>query len=251
MSKKNFVCVVLVLLCTLPSALGRSQPAASGHWEGTITLPNKHLKVAVDLAQNDRGEWTGSLGLPELEISDFEFSKIEIKPESVLLDSITMPAEFSGTLSPDGETMKGGFICGWLRRVPVPMQLKRVAEPKLKAPAKSTPISKELEGTWEGTVKFGETWESDDPLAGSSAGFRVRLAEGSDGIATGGLTKLAEPKTEVPLSIITEKGSSLRFEIRSAGAVYIGGLRGQELVGQWRQFGAEPVDLTLRRRGTD
>jgi len=247
---KNVISAILTLLCALPWAFAQSQPAASGHWEGTIGLPNKQLQVTVDLAQNDQGEWIGSLGFPELKTSDFALSKIEVKPGWVLFDSSEMLSEFSGSLSPDGDTLKGDYLSTLLRTVPVPMHLKRISEPKLKPRAKSTPIAKQFEGTWEGVAKFAGTWESDDPLAGSTVGFGVRLASGPDGLATGALTKLAEPQTELPLSLITQQGDSLRFEVRSAGAVYIGELTGQELVGEWRQFGAAPVALTFKRTAT-
>lgn len=242
------ISAVLTLFCALPLAFAQSKPAASGHWEGTIGLPNKQLKVTVDLAQNGPGEWTGSLGLPELTANDYALSKILVKPGSVVLDSTEMLSEFQGALSPDGQTMKGDYLCANLRTVPVPMQLKRVSEVKLKPPTKSTAISKELEGTWEGVARFARTWENDDPLAGSAVGFRVRLASGPDGVAAGVFAKLAEPQTEVPLAIITQNSARLRFEIRSAGAVFTGDLSGNKLVGEWRQFGADPVPLTLEFR---
>jgi hypothetical protein len=248
---KKLVVVVLCLMWLSPLTFGQSKPAAAGHWEGVIGLPNKQLQVTVDLAQNGKGEWTGSLGLPDLNISDFALSKIVVKPDSVLIDTSEMLSEFSGPLSSDGTTISGEWACALLRAVPVSMQLKRVGDAALTPQSMSAPISREFEGTWEGAVKFGETWESDDPLAGSTVRFRVRLARAPDGTATGALTKLAEPKVELPFSWVEQKGTSLRFEVRSAGTAYSGELAGDELRGEWRQFGSDPVAAVLKRVGAN
>jgi len=248
--KRLFV-VALIFLGVSPLTFGQSKSAPAGHWEGVIGLPNKQLQVTMDLAQNDRGEWTGSLGLPDLDIRDFALSKIVVKPDSVVIDTSEMLSEFSGDLSSDGTTMKGEWACALLRAVPVPMQLKRAGDAVLRPQPQSTPISKEFEGIWEGAVKFGETWESDDPLAGSTVRFRVSLARGRNGMGSGVLTRLGEPKVNVLLSWVEQKGASLRFEARSAGTSYVGELAGDELRGEWRQFGSDPVAAVLKRVGTN
>jgi hypothetical protein len=66
-------------------------------------------------------------------------------------------------------------------------------------------------------------------------------------MATGVLVKLLDPKVELPLSSVTQKGNSLRFEARSAGTTYVGELAGDEWRGEWRQFGSEPVTTVLKR----
>ena len=228
-------------------ALGQAKPAAAGRWEGVITLPNKQLRVTVVLAQNEKGEWSGSLGLPDLNISDFSISKVEAKPDSVLFDTSEMLSEFSGNISSDGATMKGDWICALLRAVPVPMQLKRVSEATLAPAAKSTSISKEFEGTWEGTAKVGTTWETDNPLAGGTMKLQVSFATSADGSGTGVLLKLGERDVKLPLSSVSQAGSSLRFKARGEAVTFTGELAGEELKGEWRQFGFEPVAATLKR----
>jgi len=145
----------------------------------------------------------------------------------------------------------GEWVCALLRAVPVPMQLKRAGDAVVTPQAMTTPVAKEFEGTWEGALKFRETWESDDPLSGGTAKFRVRLARAPNGMVTGVLTKLTDPKVELPFSWVEQKGTSLRFEIRSTGTVYSGELAGDELKGEWRQFGSDPVAVILKRVGTN
>ena len=244
---KKLIVIALIFPAALPLAWAQNKPAVAGRWEGTIGLPNKQLQVTVNLAENRQGEWTGSLALPDLQITDFAISKVTVGSDSLVVDTSEMLSRFSGNISSDGTTMKGDWLCALLRAVPVPMQLKRVSEATLSPVAKSTPISKELEGTWEGTAKLGSTWEPDNPLAGSTMKFQVSFATGADGAGTGILIKLGERDVKLPLSSVSQTGSSLRFEARGEGVTYTGELAGGELQGEWRQFGFEPAAARLRR----
>lgn len=60
---RSFVCAVFV---TSLSLFGQSATTPTGHWEGTIDLPQKQVRVAVDLVQSPDGKWAGSVGFPDL-----------------------------------------------------------------------------------------------------------------------------------------------------------------------------------------
>lgn len=237
--------ILAILIGTVAGAVAQTAGAA-GHWEGTIQFPNKQVKLSVDLAQNDKGAWIGTMAFPEQKIDFIELMNIVVKDESVSFKSMRWLVGIEGDLSPDGQSIKGDFLSAALRTVPVPVELRRISGPRVNAAAKSTPIAKELEGTWEGIAKLGASWENDDPRAGSSVAVRLKLAGGPGGLAVGALTKAAA-EGDVPLSVVAQKGSSVRLELPSEGAVFVGELRGGELVGDWSQFDADPVPLTLKR----
>ena len=245
MKKLMFGSIGLIVLLAVPFAVGQTGAAGSGHWEGTIQFPKKALEIAVDLAQDAKGEWTGSLEIPEQKLS-LPVSDIAVNKPSVSFSSKEWLLAVEGELSPDGRSIKGGFTSGFLLSVPVAMQLHWVSRPAVKSPAGSTRISGELEGTWEGVVTFGSAWEDGNPSAATTTTVRVKLANGSGDVATGGLSKTSTPEFSSPISAIGQSGNTLRFELNSAGVVYLGELKGGQLIGQWNQFGLDPVPLTLK-----
>jgi len=240
----SIVSAALILLLAAPFAVAQTGTAGSGHWEGTIQLPKKAVKIVVDLAQDAKGEWTGSLEIPEQKLS-LAVSDIAVNKPSVSFNSKEWLLAVEGELSPDGKSIKGGFTSGFLLSVPVPMQLQWVSRAAVKGPAGSTRISRDMEGTWEGVVTLGAAWEDDNTSAGSTTTVRVTLVTGPGGIASGALSKPGAPDP-VPLSVIGLKGNTFRLELNSAGVVYVGDLKDGQLIGEWNQFGLDPVPLTLK-----
>src|SRR5687767_11675741 len=54
-----------VAVLSVAALFGQSGTPGSGHWEGTLQLPDKQVKIEVDLAKNDKGEWMGGINIPE------------------------------------------------------------------------------------------------------------------------------------------------------------------------------------------
>jgi hypothetical protein len=239
------VSAVAILLLAAAPGLAQTGAAGSGHWEGTIQLPKKLLKVAVDLEQKDKGEWAGTLDIPEASLNNVVASKILVTEASVSFEAREALLAFEGNLSADGRSIKGGFLSACLLSVPVPIEMQWVSPPAVKTAAGSTAISQDLEGAWEGVVQFGSVWEDGNPAAGSRLAVRVKLTNTPGGIAAGVLAASGGPDKE--LSLVSQQGGSLRFELKSAGAVYVGERKDGELAGKWSQFGLDPVPLTLRR----
>ncbi len=234
---------LIVVLSVMGGAVAQTTTAA-GHWEGVIQFPQKQVKISVDLAQNERGEWTGSMALPQQKMELIVLTNIVVKDETVSVKSMPWLMGVDAELSPDGRTIKGDFLSAFQRTVPVPIELQRVSAARVNPSATNTPLARELEGIWEGAGKLGSSWESDDPRAGSAVNIRLKLAGGPGGMAAGSLLKAAG---EVPFSLVTQQGASIRLELAGEGAVFVGELRGRDLVGDWSQFDADPVPLTLKR----
>jgi hypothetical protein len=237
---KTLFSVVLIAFVAVLLAPAQSKPAGSGHWEGAIQLPDHELKIAVDLAQNDKGEWIGNIGIPEQGLKEFPLSKIAVKGASVSFVMNGIPGEpaFQGDLSPAGKAIKGSFTQGGGS---LTFELKWVSEAIVKPSAKSTPIAKEFEGTWEGALVGPD---------GSKLRLRVKLANSADGTAAGSLNSLDQGAVEMPLSTITQKGSAITLELKMVGGTFTGDLKGDELVGTWTQ-GMGSLPLTFKRGAKD
>lgn len=227
--------VLMIAFVVMPLALAQSKLAGAGHWEGAIQLPDRELTVAVDLAQNEKGEWVGDIDILQQGAKDVPLSKVAVKGASVsfALEGIPGDPSFQGDLSPDGKTIKGNFVQGGGSFA---MQLKWISEPAVKVPVKSTAIAKEFEGTWEGTLSAPN---------GTQLRLRLKLANGADGTAAGVLNSLDQGGQDIPINTITQKGAHIKLELKLVNGSYEGDLKGDELAGNWTQGLALP--LTFKR----
>jgi hypothetical protein len=204
-----------------------------------VEMPDRQIKVALDLALNDAGEWIGDLDMSDLRIVDSPLKNIVVNGTMVsftLADAPSAPP-FQGLLSEDGKEIKGQFSDpnGALFTT-----MKRLSEPNVKLPVRSTPISKEVEGAWEGTLAQPD---------GRKVQFRVTLANGPES-ATGTLDSLDRAPKELPLVSIVQQGPNISFALKSASGHYKGQLQDGSLVGEWSQDGST-IPLTLLRATED
>ncbi len=200
-----------------------------------MQLPDKTVKIAVDLAQNAKGEWIGDFGVPEQGLEPAPLGSISVKESAVAFAIPAIPgdARFVGDLSASNKLLKGNLFLG---TGSFATELKWVSAPNVKLPPPSTAIAKELEGVWEGvlTVPTGQTLR-----------LRVKLAKGPNG-ATGSLTSVDQGGMETQFTTISQKDGKLTLEVSTIRAKFIGELKGDELMGQWLQ-GPAPLPLTLKR----
>ncbi len=213
----------------------QGNPAGSGHWEGTIQVPDRELKVAVDLDRNEKGEWIGTISVPEQNMRDFPLAGIAIKESSVAFELPGVPGApaFRGNLSPDGKTIQGNLTQGG---GVFPMQLKWVSAANVRLPAKNAPIAKEFEGVWQGVLTTP---------GGQKLRIRVTLANGAEG-AKGTLASLDQGGAELPFTSITQTASQITLNLNIAGIVFTGELKGDELSGTFTQ-GGHSAPLVFQR----
>jgi len=219
-------------------------PAGSGHWEGSIRLPKKTLAVAVDLTRSAQG-WAGSLTFPGLAFSPIPLAGISVSNGSASFLSQESLLKIDATLSADQQSMEGTLISGFLLTVPVAVELRRSGEPRMSASVSNGQITGDIEGVWEGTITPKPSWEPDDPRIGPPVQVRLRFSRGRDGVASGSFS--SNGAAGIALSAIRQQGSSLRFDVQGAGAVFDGHLDGEELIGEWVQFDADSIQVAFHR----
>lgn len=104
---------ILLLLSLLPGlARAAGTPAAGGHWEGEISLPqNQVLQIMVDLEEAS-GVWKGTIDIPAQGAKDLPLEQVAVDGPKVrfVIAGIPGAPTFDGTLE-NGE-IKGTFSQG-------------------------------------------------------------------------------------------------------------------------------------------
>lgn len=200
----------------------------AGHWTGTIKGPE--IAVEIDLASKGAGAWHGTISIPSQGTKGAPLGEVSVKGTAVKFTIPNAPggAGYAGTLSADGKTITGDFSQSGAS---LPLTLTWTGEPKFEVPQKSTPITKDLEGSWEGSLDVN----------GKVLRLVLKLANGSTG-ATGVLVSLDQNNAEIPVATVTQQGPRLKLLVTLISGTYDGELKGGELVGTWVQG---PVNLPL------
>ena len=105
---------IVILLLVLFASISNSQVEnpVSGHWEGTIDVPNQPLNVKIDLLKED-GSWSGTIdiltqGAIGLSLSDFQIDETEEIPNvRFSINGVPGNPTFDGQL--EEQTIKGKF----------------------------------------------------------------------------------------------------------------------------------------------
>ena len=232
--------LLLGLLLLTPGSVARAQSAAdpSGHWEGTLKVPQMELKVEIDLARDSQGVFAGTFSQPAQGVKGLPLSSVAVEASAVrfVVKGGPEPATFDGALSTDGTSISGTVTQSGFT---IPMNLSRTGDARVVPAPTSAPIAKELEGTWNGTLE----------VDGAPMRLVVKMANRPDGTAAGTVVSPDGSGVEIPIGM-TQKGSSITIEVPSVGASFVGILNsaGTELAGTWTQRSAAlPLTLKLAR----
>jgi hypothetical protein len=178
--------------------------------------------MEINLARKG-AEWFGTISIPQQGTKGLPLAEVTVKNETVTFAIKGAPGDprFSGALSNDGKTISGTFTQGGGS---LPLSLAWKGEPKFEIPEKSTPVTKDVEGTWEGTLEVN----------GTTLRLRLSLANGSPA-ATGVLVSLDQNNVEIPISTITQGNGRVKLILSTISGAFDGELKGGELVGTWTQ----------------
>jgi hypothetical protein len=246
--KKIVVRLVLLggWLAVLGAAgLAQTTAKATGHWEGKIQMSNpetgkaRDLGIAVDIARNPPGAWVGSMSVLGSSAIDVPLSSISIE-DTVVRFTASLPenASFDGRLSADASNLSGTASSAAGQ---APFQLTRNGEANVKVPPPSSALSKEFEGTWEGTVETG----------GKVRRVVLKLLPAADGTATATLISVDKGNLEIPVTTVTLKDKQLQLEARSVSGKYQGTLGATgEIAGEWTE-GSDRLPLTFKHGSSE
>jgi hypothetical protein len=213
-----------------------ASPTVSGRWQGSLKVPGgADMVVFADLVKNSKGAWIGSFSMPEIGSVDIPLDQLSVVQTKVHFVVTSLGgSSYEGTLSPDGKELTGTFGDA---RSKTPLNLKRVGAPQVKLPDPNTPLTKDIEGTWHGTLVSGDT----------QIRMLLKLTRGADGTASGLLVNVDQGNREVPITSVQQKDKSLDFEVRAVGVRYHGMLTpGGAIGGEWSQM-SRSAPLTFER----
>ena len=228
--------VLAALLLSAPATYAQSADHA-GHWVGTVDMPTMEIGVEVDLIKAPSGRFSGTLSTPSQKLLGLPLSKVDVNGTSIKFEA-RIDQRFAGALSADGSTISGAYsIEDYLFR----FTLTRMGPAKMYPFHTSPPITKGLEGTWNGTVVANGSW------------MRVvlKLANNATGRSTGTLTNLDEGSLVIPVATITQEGSKvmLAFDVVEGSYAVTLNADHTELTGTWTQ-GVSSGPITLKREAS-
>ncbi len=110
--KRFLICASFVIV-SLASLQAAEAPAAAGHWEGAIALPNAELAIRVDLSVAD-GVWSGMIDIPAQRAKGAKLDALKVENAEVAFALPGVPGNprFSGRLSEEHTTITGDFSQG-------------------------------------------------------------------------------------------------------------------------------------------
>ncbi len=236
--KKTAVRLVLLTAGLIVlGAVGRAQtaPKATGHWQGKIEIPDHELAITVDIARSPKGVWIGSMSVLGATAVDVPLSSITVEDTAVRFTaSLPEHVSFDGHLSADASSLSGTAANA---AGEAPFQLTRDGEANVKVPPPSSALSKEFEGTWEGTLDSG----------GKVRRIGLKLSPAADGTATAILIAVEQGNLEIPVTTVTIKDKQLQLEARAVSGTYRGTLGASgDIAGEWAQ-GRNRLPLTFKR----
>lgn len=225
-----------VLLAVLPGpAPAQSAAGPAGHWEGTIEAPGQALAIQVDLASRAAGTWEGSITIPAQGIKSFPLAQVTAKDGAVgfVMKGVPGDPTFKGTLSKEGRSIAGDYTQG---TVTLPFTLAWKGDAVIAPAAKSTPITADVAGTWEGALDVN----------GTTLRLVATLTDHSDG-ATGTVVSVDQGGVEIPIATIVQAATHVTLTVSAIGAVFEGDLKNGQLAGTWKQ-GPGSLPLVFKRK---
>jgi hypothetical protein len=167
-------------------------------------------------------------------LKGFALSPMNVEGNTATFGMKGIPGDpmFKGTIGADPRTIAGDFTQGGAT---MPFTLAWKGEPKIEPPPKSSPISKELEGSWQGTLN----------VQGNTLRLVLDLTtEAGSGRAT--LTSLDQNNAKIPVAQVVQTAAKITLLVTAIGASYEGVATGGAIEGTWSQSG-QKFPLVFKR----
>jgi hypothetical protein len=225
--------LLVVSLIIAPAAAQAQAVDASGHWEGSISIPNGEMAFQIDLAKNANGQLIATYSSPANNLKGLPLTRVTIDGRAIVF-VLTGDTTFQGVLYADGKTISGDVTA------PIgsaPFSMTRTGEAVFAPAPKNSPVSRELEGTWSGTLS----------LQSDSLRLVLRIANQADGTASGTIVSVDRGGLELTLGMI-QKTSTLTLNSPVIGGDFFTGTltASGELAGTFTQ-GPVTAPLTFVR----
>jgi hypothetical protein len=229
----------------LLAAAAFAQTGPAGHWEGSIKPEGREIGLSLDLAQNQKGEWIASMGIPAanstgLFVKDLavtgksvKFMAVEIQMATVEL-TLAANGKLTGTITnPRG----GGPMFAISHSSAVEFQ--RTGEAKVELMPASPAVSKDLEGDWAGTIK----------TPGPEFQVEVHFKNQPDNTVRATIDIPATNAMGMPLNNVKQTGDKVEFVIANTSP-FQGSMNKEhtELTGQQLGYDKQAMAVALKKK---
>ena len=223
---------LVALLVFAGGGVVQPQPRGAGHWQGAIQAQGQELKLEVDLIKAG-DKWDGAMAVPAQSLKGLP-PAVTVEGDTVTFTAkIPGDPQFKGKLSTDGQSLSGDFTQFGNS---MPLNLTRSGDGKIDPLPKSTPISNDLEGSWEGTLD----------VKGKLLRLALKLSNQPGGAGTGVLVSIDQGGVEIPIAAVVQTGVQLKLLIPAVAGSYDGALKDGVLTGTWTQ-GPLTLPLVFKR----
>jgi len=230
--------LILAAGLAISSVTGLAQTASkvAAHWQGKILIPDRELAITVDLDQNKKGAWIGSLTVAGSSSVDVPLNSVAVDGSAVKFTvGLPGPTNFEGKLSADGAALTGTASSA---AGEASFQLTRAGDANVKLPPPSSPLPPALSGGWEGSLDAG----------GRVRRVGLKFTAAADGAANATLIAIDQGNLEIPVATVTIKGKDVQLEVRAISGGYRGALNDAgEIAGEWEQGGSK-FPLTFKKK---
>ena len=210
--------------------------AQAGHWEGTVNADGREIGFALDLAQNAKGEWIASMGMPAQKMTGLVVKDLAVNGKSVKFMAVEI-----GMARADLTLAENGKLTGTMSnpRGALKVELARTGEAKVELPAAMPAVSKDLEGDWTGTIQ----------TPGSDFQVEIHFKNQPDNTLKATIDIPMQNAIDMPIDNVKQTGDKVEFGLKIAHASFEGTLNKDrtELTGQLGH-GAQSMAVSLKKK---
>jgi hypothetical protein len=238
---------VLAAALLLSSAVANGdEPARNvvGSWQGTLDAGTARLRIVFNIARAADGGLTATMDSPDQGARGIPVDAVTVTGTSLTIEMKHINGAYNGILDASGNAVAGQWTQG-----PQSLPLNLVRSSGADAAASGEALSgADLAASKEVAEKIAGTWNGALAAGGRSLRLRVNIAKTAAGAATGTMDSLDQGANGIPISAITLKDGTVRFEARGIGGIYEGALAADcsTLTGQWQQ-GGQSLPLNLQK----
>jgi hypothetical protein len=221
--------------------LCQAAESAAGRWEGSAQIPGEELKLILDLSDESGKGWIGSIIVPGFGVKGAPLADLHVRSSDLaftikgaLGNEHVGKAELIAHLTADGH-LAGDFMQGGNS---APFVLEKTGPAQVELPPRSTPVSRELEGEWQGEYE----------LTGYARHVTMRFSNHGADAAAVEFVIVGKKTNNVPVSLLTQEGDFLTLKSDEFGITYEGRFRKEagEIRGTFTQ-GPFELPLVMRR----
>lgn len=214
-----------------------------GYWEGAIEIRGNPMDIAVELARDAQGAWSGTIDIPAQNARGVGLVNVMVEGREVAfaMAGVAGNPAFGGALAEDGKSIAGEFTQGITQ---LTFRLRRSVRKQTEggAPSAFTQTGvpgKDLAGIWLGMLDTGAI----------ELRLIARISKDREGAYSGVFDSVDQGAAGLKIDSFQVEEDSVRLELKHPPAVFAGKFNAarSEIEGEWQQGGGS-LPLILHRQ---